>query len=897
MTSRIDGRSGQSRVVSSKGEFVRKLWIGFLFVLLVAPASSNSVGFGEVDLKSFLNEPLRAEVPLRGAAAVRDSLRIRQAPEEAYRRVGLNRGSVPGDLAIEVRDDRVVLTTRRPVREPYVGILLEARWEGGRAMRELSLLLDPPGTFPGTDPVVSERPAPASPAAQVEETYRVRSGDTLFSIVQRSGISGVSDEQAMLAFLEANPGAFIDGNINALRADAELRIPTPAELESHGVDEARAEVRDQTRSWREARQAARAEATSAPATESEATAEPEATPEPEVPPAEEAESSTGADEESASQPEEPVAAAGEEPAREEAGVDEPEAAQEQETADSEMASGDEAVAEESGPEESVAEDRLEIISELQTEDNAAEMTASGQVTREALVSQRAQLDGMREELSRLREELGERGRLAEIASENMAELENQLAQLRAERTQLLTRLERAEARRDAPMHERIMNDPLLLMMAVALVILLGLVLLAFVRGGRREILVDERSSGLGPRVDNRNVQPTGYDSRGYETAEAEASSEPERTSAGKAAGSAATAAAAAMPGAAAPQATETRETTESHSAHPGAEPEEEVGEPMVVDAGDRAPAGGMDDVLAEVDVCLAYGMNDQVVETLNAALAEHPDNTQYRLKMVEARIALEDDDGARRAAQELRARLGPEDEAARDRLADLESQIGRGESERGSGGAAGAAASAAAAALPEETQDESGDLPGDLELPDLDTEEEKVAGTSESAASPGEGTAEREETASDQVDQGLSFDIDENLEEDLAKATEAGTSASDFEDDLNNLSFDLDETELSGLGSGDTRSEEKPDSDRGQEDVSLEAGDLVAPEPGSESEAAAEGSGDDEDENVTRLSLAQAYADMGDEEGAQELIDEILGSGTEQQKRDAEAIRQQLKGS
>ncbi len=77
---------------------MRKFLVGFLFLLLVAPASSSSVGFGEVNLQSFLNQPLRAEIPLRGASGVADSLRIRQASEDAYRRAGLNRGSVPGDL-------------------------------------------------------------------------------------------------------------------------------------------------------------------------------------------------------------------------------------------------------------------------------------------------------------------------------------------------------------------------------------------------------------------------------------------------------------------------------------------------------------------------------------------------------------------------------------------------------------------------------------------------------------------------------------------------------------------------------------------------------------------------------------------------------------------------------
>ena len=36
---------------------------------------------------------------------------------------------------------------------------------------------------------------------------------------------------------------------------------------------------------------------------------------------------------------------------------------------------------------------------------------------------------------------------------------------------------------------------------------------------------------------------------------------------------------------------------------------------------------------------------------------------------------------------------------------------------------------------------------------------------------------------------------------------------------------------------------------------------------------------------------------MGDAEGAQELIDEVLASGTDEQKREAEAIRDQIQGS
>ncbi|WP_024328048.1 FimV/HubP family polar landmark protein [Thioalkalivibrio sp. AKL19] len=831
---------------------MRKLLVGFLFLLLVAPASSNSVGFGEVDLQSFLNQPLRAEIPLRGAAAVADSLRIRQASEDAYRRAGLNRGGVPGDLNIEVEGDRVVLTTRRPVREPYVGILLEARWDGGRSMREVSLLLDPPGTMPSgaASPSVSQAPDTAPRTPREGETIRVRSGDTLYAVVRRSGISGYSDEQAMLAFLDANPQAFIGNNINSLRADAELRTPTREQLDARSTAEARAEVADQTRSWQESTRAAREEPEPAPAEDDVAAVEDEA---------------EAVDEE---------AVAAEEPAT---AVEDDEAAVAD--ADPAVSEDDAAAVEESVSEEAAAEDRLEIVADLLPEDAEAGAAQGGseELLQEALLSQRAEMEGMRQELSELRDELGERGRLADISSENMAELEEQLSQLRAEREQLRTRLDRADAERNAPLHERIMNDPLLLMMAIALVILLLLVLLAFARGGRREVMADDRGTGLKPRADNSKVQASTMATAGYEAREVEGS---DRGAGAGASGAATAAAAGTIVGTAASRSDDVEETTQEESAHPPAEPEEGVGEVVVSSTGEGA--AGMDDVLAEVDVCLAYGMNDQAVETLNAALKENPDNKQYRLKLVEAHVALEDEAGAREAATALRDRLGPDDDALRDRLSELESKLG---------GASGAAGVASADSLDEPASMEPGTAGDDadsneidfsgLELPETDEAEPRA-----DAQEPGAGE-----------DQGLSFDIDENLEQDLASAAEAGAEEGQTDDDLNNLSFDLDENELPDLDAPASGG----DSGEGQEtglDVDEElpaSGEAFAAPESADAGEGPDGAGDDE--NVTRLSLAQAYADMGDAEGAQELIDEVLASGTDEQKREAEAIRDQIQGS
>src|SRR5690606_31409575 len=69
------------------------------------------------------------------------------------------------------------------------------------------------------------------------------------------GLGDVTLNQAMLALLRANPGAFIGDNVNRLRQGAVLRIPGRDEIRSVGAAEARQVVRQQIRQWRQARQA------------------------------------------------------------------------------------------------------------------------------------------------------------------------------------------------------------------------------------------------------------------------------------------------------------------------------------------------------------------------------------------------------------------------------------------------------------------------------------------------------------------------------------------------------------------------------------------------------------------------------------------------------------------
>jgi pilus assembly protein FimV len=68
-------------------------------------------------------------------------------------------------------------------------------------------------------------PIAAWAQAQPSQNYEIRKGDTLFAVVRKSMRDTVTRNQMLLAIYRANPGAFVDGNINRLEVGAVLAIP------------------------------------------------------------------------------------------------------------------------------------------------------------------------------------------------------------------------------------------------------------------------------------------------------------------------------------------------------------------------------------------------------------------------------------------------------------------------------------------------------------------------------------------------------------------------------------------------------------------------------------------------------------------------------------------------
>jgi pilus assembly protein FimV len=98
-------------------------------------------------------------------------------------------------------------------------------------------------------PAQPEAPAAAPSFAGGGDSYEVQRGDSLSAIARRlSASSGAGTAQLMVSIFRGNPNAF-EGDMNRLRAGAVLRIPSGEEIAAVSPAEASNEVRRQAGNW------------------------------------------------------------------------------------------------------------------------------------------------------------------------------------------------------------------------------------------------------------------------------------------------------------------------------------------------------------------------------------------------------------------------------------------------------------------------------------------------------------------------------------------------------------------------------------------------------------------------------------------------------------------------
>jgi len=292
-----------------------------------------AVGFGGINVTSSLGQPLAAEIELVSVEkADKSSLNAHLASPDAFKGAGIDYPySLPkikfqvatranGELYIKATSDQAV-------NEPFISLLLELTWSSGRLLREYTFLLDPPGFVAEQPPAVAVKPiepvvasavvaaepiaatpvlaasAPVSAEAVAESAPQaassalaaesaateaasavaaevtkpaetkveplakeeppaveskkqgansqiaVKRGDTLSKIANKTKSSDVSLERMLVALYHANEEAFDGHNMNRLRTGKILRLPESDDLAKVQQAEAVSEVHAQVADW------------------------------------------------------------------------------------------------------------------------------------------------------------------------------------------------------------------------------------------------------------------------------------------------------------------------------------------------------------------------------------------------------------------------------------------------------------------------------------------------------------------------------------------------------------------------------------------------------------------------------------------------------------------------
>lgn len=268
--------------------------------------------------------------------------------------------------------------------------------------------------------------------------------------------------------------------------------------------------------------------------------------------------------------------------------------------------------------------------------------------------------------------------------------------------------------------------------------------------------------------------------------------------------------------------------------------------PVVLDEEDLLPTApsfhdGPDQILEEVDVCLSFGNEQQASELLTGALERYPAHSGLHLKMLELLAQQGDRTGF---------------ETALPRLLALDDRN----------------ATESANALLRELQER--DIAPGSAIASADTPAEITA----AEIAPTE--IAQSEAAPAAVAEHLEFDLDLDLGMDLPiePSVPAATAEKlDASEDLAAFDLELRGDDLTGLA--DVAEAQAAETVESWQTTSLE-NDLDLFEPGQEM--------------ATQIELAEAYVDMGDAEGAREILDYVLQCGDEAQKESARQLLARL---
>ncbi len=1005
----------------------RKLLGAVVAAALLIPSSGYTLGLGEIEVNSSLNQQLNADIELLSASPEdAETIIIKLASRKEFLRAGIDRPYLLNDLRFKSEIINGVpyikVSSASPIREPFLNFLVEIDWPNGHLLREYTVLLDPPvfmtqpaaratsssaneqsesrpsasgsnNVIPVAAPgmTLSPRPAATSQSAPVRAapmqpapvaqqpvtqsnwipapvmqqqasinqpagTYKINEGDTAWSLADAMRPDqSITVPQMMIAMLRTNPESFIDGNINGLKRGYILRVPDYDQIKSVSAQEANELMKQQAALWRQYQQsqsggepASAMESDGSPAADAAASGD-KAVREDEAY-LEIVSAGTGSSTLSGKDPTQMTAqelraelALARE--RVETELVEKEALQQRveilesnvnkmkgmlSIEDAELAEVEslgqqegvmpadepveamqgEAPAEEAVTEETVTQESDEAV----VEDGAVEAEADGEIDPEALESM-ADDELLTKEVEA--ESTPESAVFTdEVADAESAEMAEPLAQDMPASGDIVTAEPEGIASEPAGPVTQLLNNPMMLAAAGG-----GLLLLTALIG-----LIIKRRKAAGETADTGVVGD-------FDDLESLADD---------------------IAGEAVDDAVE----VESLAGDSDAAADFDSDATMVLDPGEdtiisnaesieEAEEEARDDVIAEADVYLAYGIYQQAEELLTQAIEDNPDRDDYRVKLAETHYASKNADAFTQTANQLKSRVESDSAVWKKVMSmgqDLCPDIPMFQGDMVGGvdvdniapvapemdfdlGVDDASADTGAHDLDLELGDEALELPEmdaateapDEETPDQETAAEPVdelefdlsdaGAVEEPAATEDEFSLDidaseldieiedetRLDATEDEVTEVSDVDIDFGLEDDTAAEDTEEEISLDLTTQMEAL--DLDDGEA-GLDSAlaDLELDIESDAATGQEAETESApeAETIAASSDDEDDDFDLSSLDDVDEISTKLDLARAYLDMGDHEGTRGILDEVIAEGNDEQKKEANELMEKL---
>jgi len=267
---------------------------------------------GKLRVQSALGQSLVAEIDLTDVSDDdAGSLKSELAPPSTFTGMGLEYNPALNGTQIVLQRRQngsryLKLTGSRTLNDPFLDILIELNWGSGKIVRTYTILLDPPksqdvtastalpaplpesqATLPkmavpaaAASASASTAPPAAGPAAKSapntmvapatvasgQQRVRVNAGDNAGKIARGWLSEGISLEQMLVAMLDANPTAFVDGNVNRLMANTEVLVPDAATVKKTSQSDAQRRIHRQNQDFQNLRRSLAAQASPVPET-------------------------------------------------------------------------------------------------------------------------------------------------------------------------------------------------------------------------------------------------------------------------------------------------------------------------------------------------------------------------------------------------------------------------------------------------------------------------------------------------------------------------------------------------------------------------------------------------------------------------------------------------------